>query len=365
MRRWAISVAALLCVALAGAQTVRGFARAYGPGGDLRISRPELLWEVWGADGAAVTRVEVTVNGRPVPANYDRVRRLVRVPLGPLLPGRYRVACRAVIEDVLEFRRDWEFRVRDDAMAEVPTPAPASAGVLDLANRYRRALGLPDMTTDARLVAAAQAHVDYLARNRTSGHGQSPELPGFLGDTPDARMQAFGYVGDSWECVGVGTRGADAAMRTIFDAPYHRIPFLQPGSVRFGGAFDGVRMSLNFGGTGVSGLVAWPFDGQGDVPTSWSMPDNYRFSGLDRTCGYPVVVALFGPGNPRLRGFSAELRDADGALVPVVLRTPDNDPKLSNAAVVLPVRRLSPGTSYRLSLRWNGGERQIAYRTAP
>jgi uncharacterized protein YkwD len=355
------------------------------PQGVLQIARPRLLWRIW----PNVVRVDMFVDEEPVDARYDAQNRAaIGSPPRSLAPGTHRVRCVVTFRGGGTTQQNWQFTVAPSAATlAVARSRPVKADAYTAVNQIRRRLGLRELSQDASLQAAARAHASYLRQNRVGGHLQQAGKPGFLGTNPAARARAFGFVEDALvEDVAVQTVDARAAapqlgsaIRGLFDAPYHRLPFLNPYLSVLGTAFETVRERgsiasyavLLFGGTDDPArkpqIVVSPFDGEQGVPTGWSgheTPDPLRLhERVGGPVGYPIVFAYFPvrlPGRPLppLRLDGATLTGPDGRLVPLLVNDPRTDPELGGqAAVFLPARPLQRGQTYtmRVSARDSQG----------
>ena len=106
-------------------------------------------------------------------------------------------------------------------------------------------LGLPPFVLSQTLCAAAQAHARYVRTERSEEfHAEQSDRPGATGALPQDRADAFGFVAPVREVgstdtfsLGEGTRAGTVAK--LFDAPYHRTPFLEPDGVALGAGSDG------------------------------------------------------------------------------------------------------------------------------
>jgi hypothetical protein len=214
-------------------------------------------------------------------------------------------------------------------------------------------MGLAPFRGDLRLCAAARGHSEYNARNRTTGHYQTQGKPGFFGEGPAERAEAFGYFGGCYEAVSRGYATLSESIEALIDAPYHRIPFMQPGSLRFGSGFLDERLTLAFELTAGRGTSAYPYDGQEGVPTRWDRlerPNPLRIhKGFQGIAGYPIVLAHFS-GDARLTLISAELRAESGEAIPLLANTPENDGWLKNAVILIPASPLGSLTRYQVSV---------------
>ncbi len=361
--------------------TMTIFAGEPQPRGVLQIARPRLFWRIW----PDVTGVALLLNGEPIDARYDRERRaVVGMPPRALKSGMYRVECVVTFRGGGTTRKEWDFTVAVPAA----TPAPRLASpreAHDAVNQIRQRLGLSTLRVDPALQSAAAAHARYLLKNRVDGHLQVAGKPGFLAANPAARARAFGFVEDTLvEDVAVQTSAspggnlrATSAVAGLFDAPYHRLPFLNPTLTQLGTAYEssgGARYAvLLFGGLDdpqrAPQVVVSPFDGEGGVPLGWrgrETPDPLRLhehvSGA--SVGYPLVFAHFpmrppgrSPAPIRLDG--ASLTGPDGRAVRLFINDPRTDAELGGQAVVLlPAQPLQPGTTYvaRVSARDGAGK---------
>lgn len=335
--------------------SIQAFHRAYGPKSSLLVSSPVLQWEVWPSEGARLTSTSMIINGQPVDATYNSAaRRLEYRPQSPLPSGKYDVQCRVLVENRLEVKKNWTFAVSERAMSKLPSPMACQDEGLAETNMMRRAMGLEDAYQEDRLNAASMAHTKYLSQNRRTGHYEKEGEPGFVGVTPTDRLEAFGYSGTSWECVTYNSGGLKESVRDLFYAPYHRIPFLQPGRVPIGTGNIGKHFSMKFGDSGQAGLTVSPADKQVNIPLCWDgneRPNPLRMHGTpEGRVGYPIVLSLFSENRPILRLKEAKLM-SDGEIIPTYQNSSLNDDYLDNSIILIPRRPLRPNTTYSVSVR--------------
>ncbi|SOY43046.1 putative lipoprotein [Cupriavidus taiwanensis] len=195
---------------------------------------------------------------------------------------------------------------------------PRSAG-LCYANYRREQVGLPPLAARDPLNAAAQAHTDYMLANATLTHDESSGNPGYTGATADERIQAAYPTEATAEVVAGASRWTsvanaqlslspkDALVSDLVDAPFHRAALL--GSYGSAGSGFAERVGANGSGTSASyyqtvdladrvrggsdnQMVAYPFDGQNDVPVNWVNTEspNPAPGYENRTMGYPVSL---------------------------------------------------------------------------
>ena len=122
--------------------------------------------------------------------------------------------------------RDWRFVIAGGALVALPDPDHEPQRALDTVNQYRRIMGLPDMRLNTALCASADAHARYLDTNNEFGHAELPNRRDFVGRDLLERSAAFGYSGGGYEDISYGSVRPEAAVAHLFDAPYHRIPFM-------------------------------------------------------------------------------------------------------------------------------------------
>jgi len=327
------------------------FGRAYGPRGLLKLKKPAFLWEVWSTEPGEIVGGAATIDEKSVDARYDAERKTILVDLKePLTPGEHTIKLSAMLKDGEAVHKTWTVNVADDAVSALPVTSESQLKTLGIVNRFRAELGLELCTMDDRINAASLLHSKYLAANKTTGHHQAEDKPGYFGRTPIERLETFGFLEDSWEVVEFGALDEAESLQNLIDAPYHRLPFLQPGAPKFGSGWDTQRLSAIFSIPKTVGTVAYPFDGQMGVKTTWSKnerPNPLRIHKDVRfPVGYPVVFAHFGPGSPVLKVRLAQINDEKDVEVPCHLNTPDNDNELHNALFLIPKGPLKPNTTY-------------------
>lgn len=352
-----VAAVALAFGANASQTPVRAISQAFGPRVTIHVSRPTFIWQIW-SRSSTVTHVAMTLDSQPVGAKYDLEQRsVVYTPDQALSAGVHQIECRATFDGTATFVKQWATTVASDATPTLPTPNDVQRQVLAAANAKRRDLGLPEMVLDDRLDAAASAHVTYLCMNHEAGHDESPTNPGFIGQTGSIRCESFGWCTGSWEGITVGERTLEQAVSDLYDAPYHRIPFMQPGTIAFGGSYNETRTTILFSVAHDASLTVSPADGQKGIPCIWvnhEEPSPLRGHTSANSCGYPIVIAGFGPTVGTMQVGSASLQTADGKPVDIWLDTAAEDQYLKNAAFIIPQQPLKPGATYTVTA-------QVAY----
>lgn len=350
------------------AEIYRIVSKGFGPVGEVRVKRPTFAWSVVPQNEKVITDTQILINGRKVSGVYDPRRGEVRyTPERSLLPGEYTVAMNVQVDSAVTFKKEWKTVVPASAVERLPAPGRKQTDVFLVLNSLRSEMGLDLFTLDPSLCAAADSHARYLEENNAIGHVQSEGHPGFSGANPWDRTRAYGFSGGTWEAAGYEVSDPKEAVAAIFDAPYHRIPFLQPGS-----ACLGVGMSAR--GTVVdgemplgTGTVMSPADGQRNTPRAWKgyeRPDPLRlWPALQRPVGYPIVLADFAKEEEtaKLVVSSARLTLA-GKSVEAFLNTPANDEFLISTAILIPAEPLEAGATYTVEMRASRAGRDISRR---
>ncbi len=347
--------ACLLLPAFANADTFKVFTGSYGPRNDVLVSMPAFKWEIWPKVGTArPSEIDFRINGRKVAARYDAPgKAVVYTPTAALPNGTHRVDVAITFDGVYKFNKSWTATVSTVSLAALPPTSSAQHEIASRVNQLRRSIGLQPVQIDTRLNTAALKHSEYLTANGMMGHNQRPGTKGFFGETHQDRLAAYGWSNGAWEGVTYGSDSIEEGVQQLFDAPYHRLPFLQPGVISFGSGFAGSRMTMEFGGHAGDATVVSPANGQRDVPTLWKnaeSPNPMRLHGSQTQTGYPIVLARFADNVRKIKITEAKLT-LKGASVPIFLNTPENDHHLEFAAIMFPQKGLKAGASYTATFR--------------
>lgn len=321
---------------------------AHGPLGELCFSRPKVIWQVWPGDGCKLTRFHLSIDGELVDAQYDPFAKEIWYrPQKPFAIGEHEVSADAEIDDELQLKRSWKFQVSVSAISELPTISDSQLDVAKTVNQIRDALGLPHVEPDAALSAAAEGHAHYMKESGHVDHQESYRVASWFGYSLEDRLFAYGYCGSAAEDIGfLNRKSVTDTVHALFDAPYHRMAFMQPGPIRLGAGVDEGRVALEFEMNQQEGITTSPVDGQSDVPQSWDgfeTPCPLRMHGGQATCGYPILLAGFGPLEARVKSGTMTLTGPSG-LVDCWLNTPENDDHLGSGLLLIPQKPLIPGT---------------------
>lgn len=266
---------------------------------------------------------------------------------------------------------------------------PRTAG-LCYANYRRVQVGLPPLTARDPLNAAAQAHTDYMLANATLTHDESSGNPGYTGATAYERIQAAYPTDATAEVVAGANRWTsvanaqlsmspkDALVSDLVDAPFHRAALL--GSYGSAGSGFAERVGANGSGTSASyyqtvdladrvksgsdnQMVAYPFDGQNDVPVNWVNTEspNPAPGYENRTMGYPVSLQAINT-SPQFDADNFVITDAQGGNVDCI-KVDSRSSGLSSAArglaVCTPVAPLASQQRYTVRVTGRLGAQPV------
>jgi uncharacterized protein YkwD len=238
-------------------------------------------------------------------------------------------------------------------------PGQYQKATLDAVNVLRAKAGLSPLRLDPRLCAAASGHSIYLTANHVFSHQEQPGRPGFVATEPSDRAAHYGFSGGCLESVSQSNAVIADAVGELFDAPYHRSAFLQPGNYVVGVGGQGNVSTLLWEQSQQSGLTVYPADGETGVPTSWTcseMPSPLRMHPAAHAgpVGYPITAFSFSPDGLPIGRIEAIMTTKSGAIVPTFVNTPENDDFLTNGVIIIPSSPLRPSTAYCVTLRTAG-----------
>jgi uncharacterized protein YkwD len=359
------------------------------PKGTIGLARPEIGMYLKLTDGQlAPSSFSLYLNNRQVDASYNSsTMKFSYTPAQGLAPGTY--SARIIIQypGYQAVTQTWDFTVAQNPIEELPTVfSDDQQSGLAAINDYRLIYGLPPLAMNAQLAAAAQKHADYLNTNGINGttvslHDENASLPGYIGATLLDRAQFVGYTGSGVaEDVSLTYGTVVEAIDKLFDAPYHRIPFLDPDMKELGIAQAGHYTVLEFGKSlsQEPQLVVSPAVNDAYVPTQFDgheTPDPLRIhSSAAYPVGYPIMAAVTGDNVQQVTLQSAKLTDANGRDVKLLANAPGADDHLDNEVMLIPEKPLSHDASYTVEVKLqaaikDGGtktfERQWTFHTEP
>ncbi|MGI6697538.1 MAG: stalk domain-containing protein [Clostridia bacterium] len=362
-------IIALLNVLLAAAVAATGEVLWYyppTPQGDVGIRRPTILWTFSGLSSEQIKEIQMTLDGKKVNAVFrDDLNSVYYTPSENLAPGRKSVSIVVTLKSGVRISSPpFSFNILNKAFEEIPN-TPVYEEVRDRINYYRGIAGLPGMTIDKSLNAAANNHALYVSSNTNAGHYQNNKKHQyFTGEMPWDRTRYFGYmspmVAENIHFVKSHTGAVDDWM----DSVYHRLPLINPiyKHMGYGYAVKDTKYVnvLEVGAVRYNGLdrqvVVYPADGQRGVPLTWSgmeQPDPFRlYPGVKGPGGYPITVLVSGDRTERVELKSASIAEGSTGSVKFYRFDASNDPELddNNAIVLVPERNLKPYTTYRVNI---------------
>ncbi|MFN2568380.1 MAG: CAP domain-containing protein [Candidatus Dormibacteria bacterium] len=238
--------------------------------------------------------------------------------------------------------------------------ADHATAALTVVNTARTKAGLAPVRLDPRLSQSATAHAYYWLFNNASPtvaklgiHAETPGFVGYHGATPAARARGAGYVDSRVGEDITHEPDAESAVNDWVHSVYHRFPIIRPDLqvIGYGEASVGPLpmndMEFGFGAPGSLPPVAFPADGQTDVPTTFpgnELPDPLPVGG-PRVSGYPVTVTFPQPAAVRLTAFTISGPGGD----PLEAHVLPPSPETENSAALLsrePLRRSARYTAH-------------------
>lgn len=235
---------------------------------------------------------------------------------------------------------------------------------LSYLNEVRTKLGIGGFTMDESLRKAAQSHSNYKLANGdgfSGAHYQESDGLKFTGNYPVDRANYFGYEGSVDEGIARLTT-AKGAAEGLLNAPYHRLSIVDPNYQDIGIGYNHLGVSvMNYatkGGFDDGTAIAYPYDGQTDVPPIWfdnEIPSPLSIFGKDRTySGFPISLSVHDQSSAKLTADEVHLWDSDNKEVAFYLVDDKNDPSYSQKNIfIIPKDPLAPGSTYRVSVKAN------------
>lgn len=234
-------------------------------------------------------------------------------------------------------------------------------------NFRRKQAGIPQLTRNSVIDAAAQGHSEYQKLNNTITHVQTAGKPGFTGATLLERLQAAGYVlGAAPYAYGEVIAAANDTSgfylaEELVTAIYHRFVMFEPifkesgtgaATTPGGTTYFTNNLTANNGfgpGLGRGKLVVYPYSGQSSVPTVFFSDQEEPDPVPNRNeVGYPISVHADFTASLNVDSFTVRARG--GAALAVRLLTKVTDPQTSRSgpacAAIIPLALLAAGTTY-------------------
>ncbi len=331
------------------------------PQGNIGISRPEIGWKIL-LEGNEVASAEFLLNNEPLKVYYSKERETFYAIPGLLLSGMNNVKAKIKIknwDNIIE--KSWTFTVNKGSLSYLPNPNQKQLTAINLANDYRYILDIPLFRFNRALNMSAQKHADYQANLNVFSHYENASDQGFFGETVSDRANYYGFYGDVAEDISYQSDSSiHAAIDSLFDAPYHRLPFLIPSLDYLGYGRDGYYHVIDFGSQMDASyqFVAYPVANQVNIPIAWEdyeKPDPLRFyKTTSNKFGYPIVAGVYGNNVTTVRVISAKLLDSNQNVIPIYINSPKdsggNDSELSQEVILIPKYPLKLSSKYQVEL---------------
>ncbi|MFC5448050.1 stalk domain-containing protein [Paenibacillus aestuarii] len=360
-------IVALLCSSLIWSAKP-SYALSYGyasyPQGTIGLQRPDIGVRINLSEGKTPASYHFYLNDTEVAATYDPVSvKYTYRPAADLPPGNYTARLKFTFDGYEPVNIEWSFTVSANAITLSTETNKEQQDGLRAINDYRAKLGLSPVSFSDALNTAAQKHAEYLSQNKidpiytpVSMHEEDMSLPGAIGKTLADRIAFIGYNRSSFEDVAYQKTSLVEAIDGLFDAPYHRSPFMVPSLVEIGIYKSGNFHVIEFGYAD-SGpeLTVSPSSNDLYVPTAFDgheTPDPIRMhTGTDYPVGYPIMASVNGTGVQKVNLLDAKLVDESGSNVPLLQNDPSSDDHLSNEVILMPAKPLQLDTSYTASVK--------------
>lgn len=309
------------------------------------------------------------IDNNYVSGNYDETSKSYNyIPTKDMTVGKHTVNLTINFPGYEPINQKWEFSISEFALSEPPAePTTEQQQGINAINDYRALHGLKPLKFNKHLSLAAKMHAQYLSANKVdpkkiSMHEETSTLPGFIGKSSSDRGLYAGYTGAIAEDVSYLTGNLTESIDGLYDAPYHRTPFMDPDAFEIGVHQQGDYTVLEFGLTMEwnSQLVVSPAPGDNYVPIDFDgheTPDPIRnFKDIKYPVGYPIMVLISGRVVKDLNFEEAKITDSAGREVQFLLNSSKNDDHLQNEIMLIPTKPLTPDTSYSAYVKLSGTE---------
>ncbi|MFC5451053.1 stalk domain-containing protein [Paenibacillus aestuarii] len=288
------------------------------------------------------------------------------MPKVDLQPGEHHVDLFINMSGYHPLSESWTFNIAKQAVTSVPaSPTTEQQQGLKVVNDYRKLFGLQPLRWSQDLSRAAQLHATYLQNNqvdaqKVSLHTEDSSKAGYIGETLAQRARYVNYTGVGMgEDASFGMSSMNDAIDSLFDAPYHRIPFLMQEATEIGIDREGSYFVMDFGfnqQAPTTQLVVSPAPGDRYVPTDFNgheSPDPLQIHRGAATypVGYPLLAVISGQSVTNIMLDEADLVDSEGKSVSILHDTPNSDKELDNAVMLIPTKPLLPDSRYSAHIK--------------
>lgn len=335
------------------------------PKGTVGLAKPEIGMSISDIDeNVQPASYHLYLNGNEVPVSYsNNTLKFSYTPDKDLAPGPYEARLLIEYAGYQPLSKSWSFTVARNVISELPSSYTTEQRTgFAAVNDYRLIYGLPPLTMNASLTAAAVKHAQYLKNNNVdpsavSLHDEKASLPGYIGATLGERARFVGFVGGIAEDVSYYSGSLVESIDSLFDAPYHRIPFLDPATKEIGIAQEGDYVVIEFGvdPSKTPELLVTPAPGDAYVPTTFDgheEPDPLRLhTSVSYPVGYPLMASVSGTNVKSVSLQSAKLTDAKGNEWKLLVNDPGTDDHLDHEMIFMPEKTLDYDATYIASVK--------------
>ncbi len=300
------------------------------PQGEIGIATPEIGWRVFIGENY-LEKAEFIINGKTYIPKYDLERNTFYVKLDFPLKEHIEVKARIKLKSYDWIEKSWSFAINKSSITELSIPNLTQQKAMDFANDYRYLMKLPLFEINPALNMSAQSHANYQYSIGRLTHYQESNFQAFIGESVKERAAYFGFNGFVAEDISFNTKPSiQKAVDDLFDAPYHRIPFLNPVFDQLGYGEKQYYSVLNFGSVlqpKEAIFVSYPNDGQLHVPVEWEnfeTPNPLRFyPNAPKKVGYPIMAGIYGGEIDSIKLIDAKMFNLSGQQIPVYINTPE------------------------------------------
>lgn len=331
------------------------------PQNEIGIATPEIGIEVHFDSSTKLNSSVMELDGARVNVNYDEKRhRFFYQPTAPLKAGAHQVKLYLGFMGYQVWTHSWTFTVNAQALTSFPKATSDQLTALQAVNDYRKLLGIQELTLNNSLSLAATGHAKYMDLNDLFSHYEIKGKSGFFGEDVGDRTQYYGFSNGVYEDISEQYDASPInAVDGLFDAPYHRIPFMDPDVNEFGYGQKGFFHALNFGvADPQEAFVTYPTADGKNIPAQWNgneIPDPLRNAkGIVYPVGYPIMAGIYGPSVNRVEYVSGKLvRNSDGKELAIQVNSAPADEHLTREVIMIPILPLSANETYTVEMQLN------------
>jgi|GEM_PF-1691000 len=365
------AVFAMMLLALFVVPAKPTYALSYGyanfPQGTIGLARPDIGVRINLSEYVSLDFSQFFINDQQYDITFDKdTYTFVYKPDKDLEPGVYRVRLQFQLSGYQPSILQWKFTVAKNTTTLADGISDEQEQGLAAINDYRKLLGLPAVKFNVALNTAAMKHAEYLAQNtvdavntNVSLHEEQRGKPGYIGASLGARLEYVGYTGGGGEDVAFNHSTLVEAIDSLFNAPYHRTPFMMPEMTEIGvyRVGDYHVVEFGYGSSGSPQLVISPANSDPYVPTSFDgheSPDPLRLHpNAEYPVGYPMMAGVYGADVEKVSILEVSLQDENGRSLNLLTNEPDKDDHLTNEVIFMAATPLQPDAVYRAHLKLN------------